>query len=212
MQVVAFNGSPRKQGNTVIMIDRVLQRLAGHGIDGEIVHLASVAHGCKACEACRKLKQDRCFQKDDPLVNEHYQKMLAADCIILGSPVYSGSCSAPMNALIEKVVYFSRGGSIRAGKPHTTFRHKLGVSLVSTRRSGAIQALHDMDALFAHTQMYMPNGGRWPVCVGNNAMHPGAALFDTAALASLDVLADNIAHILKKIAEARRNGLPEDEA
>jgi multimeric flavodoxin WrbA len=50
MKVVAFNGSARKDGNTAILLKRVLQTLEAEGIETELIQLAGEQiHGCTAC-------------------------------------------------------------------------------------------------------------------------------------------------------------------
>ncbi len=50
MKVVAFNGSPRKDGNTSILVNQVFGELEKEGIETELVQLAgSKIQGCIAC-------------------------------------------------------------------------------------------------------------------------------------------------------------------
>ena len=96
MKVVAFNGSPRKDGNTTILIKRVFSELEKQGIETELVQLADkVIHGCIACDKCYENKDRRCAVKNDA-ANEYIEKMLGADGIILGSPVYFQDVTSEM--------------------------------------------------------------------------------------------------------------------
>lgn len=53
MKVIAFNGSPRKNGNTSALINMVLDELKREGIDTELVQLGGrQIHGCRACFKC----------------------------------------------------------------------------------------------------------------------------------------------------------------
>ena len=55
MKVVAFNGSPRKDGNTCILIQQVLKELQKQGIETELLQLSEKElHGCIACHQCIK--------------------------------------------------------------------------------------------------------------------------------------------------------------
>ena len=88
MKVVAFNGSPKKEGNTYNAIKTVAAELEKEGIEVEIVHVGNkVIRGCIACGGCSRNKNERCVLDKDE-VNEWIQKMKEADGIILGSPVY----------------------------------------------------------------------------------------------------------------------------
>lgn len=105
MKVVAFNGSARKDGNTALLIKRVLQVLEEEGFKTELIQLAGEPiRGCNACRACYTTKNRRCVIEDDK-VNEYIQKMLKADGIILGSPVYFSMMTPEMKALIDRTGY-----------------------------------------------------------------------------------------------------------
>ncbi|MCE5262187.1 MAG: flavodoxin family protein [Deltaproteobacteria bacterium] len=146
MKVVAFNGSPRRDGNTAILIGYVFRELEKAGIETELVQLADkVIHGCIACERCAQNPDKRCAVKDDA-ANECIEKMLGADGIILGSPVYFQDVTSEMKALIDRTGYVSRSNG-------RMFRKKVGASLVAVRRSGAIHALDTMDHFFLSGEM-----------------------------------------------------------
>ncbi len=101
MKVVAFNGSPRRDGNTAILIRHVFGELEKQGIETELVQLADqVIHGCIACEKCSENKDRRCAVHNDA-ANGYIEKMLGADGIILGSPVYFQDVTSEMKALID---------------------------------------------------------------------------------------------------------------
>ena len=88
MKVVAFNGSPKKEGNTYHAIKMVADELEKEGIEVEIVHVGNkTVRGCMACGGCAKNKDKKCVMKNDD-VNEWIAKMDEADGIILGSPVH----------------------------------------------------------------------------------------------------------------------------
>jgi len=86
MKAVAFNGSPRKRGNTYDMIMKVFEKLEKDSISCEVVQVGNEnIHGCRACGACSKNKNNQCVFQDD-LVNDALWKMMDADVVILGSP------------------------------------------------------------------------------------------------------------------------------
>ena len=109
MKVVAFNGSPRKDGNTAILINRVLKELQAEGIETEFIQLGGQQiHGCMACGTCRKIKNKECKIVNDN-VNLYIQKMAEADGIILGSPTYFSMMTPEMKALIDRAGYVAMG-------------------------------------------------------------------------------------------------------
>ena len=100
-KVLIISASPRKGGNSDLLCDEFAKgaREAGHEV--EKVRLAEKKVGfCTGCYACRKL--DRCVQNDD--ANEIIEKMLAADVIVLATPVYFYSMAAQLKALIDRCV------------------------------------------------------------------------------------------------------------
>jgi len=103
MKVVGFNGSPRKDGNTGILIHRVFHVLEKEGIETELVQLSHKRiHGCIACYKCVENKDQRCAVDDDA-ANEYIEKMTQAQGVVLGSPVYFLDVTPEMKALIDRV-------------------------------------------------------------------------------------------------------------
>jgi multimeric flavodoxin WrbA len=146
MKVVAFNGSPRKDGNTTILINRVFRELEKEGIQTELVQLAGKEiHGCIACYKCFENKDRRCAVKTD-IANECIEKMIEADGIILGSPVYFMDVTAEMKALIDRAGFVS----IANGGMYT---NKVGAVVAAVRRSGASHTIDTMTHLFLGAQM-----------------------------------------------------------
>lgn len=141
MKVVAFNGSPRRDGNTNVLIKHVFSELEKEGIQTELVQLSDkIIRGCIACEKCREKKDKRCAVKDDA-ANEHIEKMLKADGIILGSPVYFQDLTPEMKALIDRAGYVSNAND-------RMFKNKVGASVIAVRRSGAIHTMDSMNHFF----------------------------------------------------------------
>jgi multimeric flavodoxin WrbA len=96
MKVVAFNGSPRKDGNMTTLIHHVFQELEKESIETKLVQLSgSGIHGCIACYRCFENKDRRCAVKDD-IANECIEKMIQTEGIILGSPVYFTDVTSEM--------------------------------------------------------------------------------------------------------------------
>ena len=108
MKVVAFNGSARKDGNTAILIRRVLQILKEEGVETELIQLAGQQiRGCTACGTCQKIQNKQCNIVNDN-INLYIEKMVAADGIILGSPTYFSMMTSEMKALIDRAGFVGR--------------------------------------------------------------------------------------------------------
>jgi multimeric flavodoxin WrbA len=141
MKVVAFNGSPRKEGNTTTLIKHVFSELEKQGIETELMQLSEKEiHGCIACYKCIQNQDRRCAVKTDA-ANEYIEKMQGADGIILGSPVYFQDVTSEMKALIDRTGFVSRSNG-------RMFKNKVGASLVALRRSGAVHTLDTMNHSF----------------------------------------------------------------
>jgi multimeric flavodoxin WrbA len=147
MKVVAFNGSPRINGNTIQSLKIVLAEVEKAGIETEIVQLGGrKVFGCLACGKCRETKDNRCSRKDDEM-NTFIQKMEEADGIIIGSPTYFSNVSTEVKALIDRCGYVSKsnGGGILKGK--------VGASVVSARRAGSTFTYSAINFFFGIAEM-----------------------------------------------------------
>ncbi|MFZ3147814.1 MAG: flavodoxin family protein, partial [Methanothrix sp.] len=123
-RVVAFNGSPRKDGNTSILIRHILEELDNKGIETETLQLGGKKiRGCTACGKCFENRDRRCVFDDD-MVNACIEKMSSADGIILGSPVYFLDVTPEMKALID------RAGFVSFANGHL-FKNKVGNAAVA---------------------------------------------------------------------------------
>ena len=108
MKVIAFNGSARKDGNTAILLNTVMDEMKSAGIETELYQLSGKPiQGCIACMKCFENKNKRCAVEKD-IINECIGKMAEADGILLGSPTYFADVSAGMKALIERSGMVSR--------------------------------------------------------------------------------------------------------
>jgi len=90
MQVIAFNGSPRKGWNTATLLEKALAGAASKGAATELFHLYDLDFkGCKSCFGCKTrggASYGRCAVKDD--LTPILKSIESADAILLGSPIY----------------------------------------------------------------------------------------------------------------------------
>lgn len=189
MKIVAFNGSPRKQGNTFHAIKIVSNELEKQGIEVEIIHVGnSVIRGCIACGKCGENQDERCVLPDDG-VNEWMQKIKEADGIILGSPVYYSAIAGNMKGFLDRVFYIS---NVNGGM----FRHKVGAAVVAVRRSGGIPTFNQLNNYINYSEMLVPTSNYWNVIHGRL---PGEALEDEEGVQIMRVLGKNMAWLLKLV-------------
>ena len=148
-QVLAINGSPRKDGNTAILIRIILSEIEKEGITTETVQVGGKKiHGCTACMKCFENRDGKCVIDDD-LVNGCIEKMRAADGIILGSPVYFLDVTSEMKALID------RAGFVSFANGHP-FSGKVGNAAVAVRRAGASRTADSLLHFFLAQDMIIP--------------------------------------------------------
>ena len=100
-KVLIISASPRKNGNSDLLCDEFAKGAIEAGHEVEKIRLAEKKVGyCTGCYACQKL--NKCVQNDD--ANAIVEKMLAADVIVLATPVYFYSMDAQLKALIDRTV------------------------------------------------------------------------------------------------------------
>jgi len=107
MKVIAFNGSPRKDWNTAILLNKALEGATAQGAETELIHLYDLNYkGCISCFAC-KIKDGKsygkCAIKDD--LSPVLKKVEEADALILGSPIYLGTPTGEMRSFMERLLF-----------------------------------------------------------------------------------------------------------
>lgn len=190
MKVVAFNTSPRTDGNTYDSLMVVLSALEKEGIETELVQVGSGTYsGCKACGGCRRNQDRRCVINDG--MNEIISKMYDADGILIGSPVYYGNITAECKALIDRAGYV-------AGANGGLLRKKVGAAVVGARRAGSNFAYASINFPFGISEMIVPGSSYWNMFL---ARDKGEALQDEEAVRTFTKLGENMAWLLKKLAD-----------
>ena len=189
MKAVAFNGSPRRGGNTEFLLGKVMEPLREAGIETEMVQIGGRRlHGCRACNKCRENRDSRCAVTND-IANDCIAKMIEADAILLGSPTYFAGMSAEMTALVDRAGYvgLANGG---------LFARKIGAAVVANRRGGATNVMDSINHLFLMSRMIVPGSTYWNFGVG---LQPGDVANDGEALANMRDLGETIAWLLMKL-------------
>lgn len=105
MKALILMGSPRKNGNTAALLSPFREELEQSGWETENVWLYD--QDIRPCVACRSCQKDwtvfGCPQKDD--VQVLFDLVLAADLVVLATPIYAWYCTPPMKALLDRLVY-----------------------------------------------------------------------------------------------------------
>jgi len=185
VKAIGIVGSPRKGGNTEILTKHTLKAIEEEGLDTELIRLAGLdIRPCDACMACRE--EEQCPIDDDlfPL----YTKMKEAEAIILASPVYFGSATALLKALMERTGYMS--GSRRP------FAGKVGGPLVVARRAGQNFTFAQIMYWFHILGFFMPGSSYWNIAFGREK---GEVKEDEEGLRTAWNFGKNIAFLVKKL-------------
>lgn len=189
MKAIAINGSPRKGGNTEILLKKVLEPLIEAGWTTEFIQLGGrPIRGCLACYQCFKKKNSHCGQKDE-LFDECLEKMIQADAIILGSPTYFSDVTSEMKALLD------RAGFV-AGANGGLFRRKIGAAVVAVRRGGGTHAFDTINHMFLMSGAIIPGSIYWNLGFG---LDKGEVKKDEEGLRNMVDLGQTIAWLGKAI-------------
>lgn len=107
MNVLAVNGSPRKNWNTATLLNNALEGAAAQGANTEIIHLYDLNFkGCISCFACKRkggASYGKCAYQDE--LSPVLEKVANADAVILGSPIYLGNVTGEMRSFIERLAF-----------------------------------------------------------------------------------------------------------
>ncbi|MDK2586112.1 flavodoxin family protein [Romboutsia sedimentorum] len=194
MKVIAFNGSPKKNGNTYTSIEIVAKELEKENIEVEIIHVGNkMIRGCLACGGCSRNMNEKCVIDNDE-VNEWIAKMKDADGIILGSPVYYSAVAGTMKSFLDRAFYVA---SVNKGM----LRHKVGASVVAVRRSGGVPVFDQLNNYINYSEMLMPTSNYWNVAYGTA---PGEVSKDDEGVQIMSMLGKNMAWLMK-IVEAGKD-------
>jgi multimeric flavodoxin WrbA len=107
MKVIAFNGSPRKNWNTAMLLKKAIDGAASQGAETDLIHLYDLNYkGCRSCFACKTTggkSYGKCAAKDD--LSPILKNIGEVDAIILGSPIYYGAASGEMRSFLERLLF-----------------------------------------------------------------------------------------------------------
>lgn len=140
MLVLAINGSPRPKGNTAYLLSSVRQVVESAGAEFVFVQVSEVLAGLKNpfCVGCSSPCEGKCFR--GTRLEEVFHLLRQADGLIIGSPVYFSTVSAPLKA------FWDRTRSLRKDK--ALLNVVGGAVTVGSARFGGqettLRAIHDM--------------------------------------------------------------------
>ncbi|HTP26417.1 MAG TPA: flavodoxin family protein [Anaeromyxobacteraceae bacterium] len=189
MHAIAICGSPRREGNTEFLLRHCLDRLRGGSIDCELVRLADKSvEPCRACGLCAQRRDGTCGIKSDDF-HPLFERMRCADILVVGSPVYFGSATPQLMALLDRCGYVSRqnGGF---------FSRKIGGPIVVARRAGHNFTFAQLLYWYMINDMIVPGSSYWNVAL---AREPGEVANDREGIATVERFADNLTWLAERL-------------
>jgi len=198
MLIIGINGSPRKEGNSGLLLERALQGAAANGARTTVIQAAEILADVAVpfCTVCTNPCAGVCAHGNK--LGETYELLKQADGIIMASPVYFGTVSGQLKALCDKTRFLRRdksllnviGGAIACG---------------ASRFGGqetAVAAMHDM--MLVHGMIIVGDGYGELDCghQGVGAQKPADS--DSEALRRAEMLGKRVAQVAVATAAIRR--------
>jgi multimeric flavodoxin WrbA len=192
-KVLALCGSPRAGGNTQTYLEAALEVLRKRGAETELVELrGKTIRSCQACYDCWREGGGVCQLTGDDF-RPIFEKMLAADALIVGSPVHYSAVHPDLWSVLVRA-----GFPGMAGHPHSAprpFARKIGGPITVARRAGQNFALAQLLLWFNINGFVVPGSIYWPVGVARSV---GDAARDTEGIETAVQFAENVAWLLEK--------------
>ncbi len=182
MKVLLINGSRREHGCTYTALSEISSILKDEGIDSEIVFV-----GYQAING-----------NIDELVDKVTEIAQDVDGIIIGSPVYFASPTGEIISFLDRL-FVSAGDALC---------HKPAAAITSARRAGTTATLDVLNKYFAYNQMPIVTSNYWNMVHGN---YPDEVKQDEEGMQTMEILARNMAWILKCIEAGKNAGIKEPD-
>ncbi len=146
VKVLGILGSPRRGGNTEILLDQALAGARSQGAETEKLILNELdITPCQSCDKC--MKTGECATDDD--MSLVYPKLGAADCLILASPIFFCSLTAQAKLMIDRCQSIWAAKSIPGHQVAKRRRRGLFISTAAGDSSQFQAAMPVVKALFA---------------------------------------------------------------
>ena len=191
MHILGIVGSPRKGGNTEIMVEAALDAAKEASAETDIFIVSGKnVTPCDACDTCAQT--GICHIKDD--MQELYQKLEWADGILFGTPVYFSNVTAQAKAIIDRTY---------ALRKNSTLSGKVVGSIIVARRLGAAQVRNLLDGYFVGQGAIMIGAAvGYARKKGDIISGIGGSPADLPALEEARNLAKNLMQMVKRLPQA----------
>lgn len=159
MKVLLINGSPNEKRCTYTALSEVAGALEAQGVETEIAWIGrNPVRGCLGCGGCSKRGDNRCIFDDD-VVNGLIEKTVAADGLVVGTPVFYAGANGALLAVLDRMFY-------AASK---ALRFKPAAAVASARRAGTTPAIDQVNKYFQICCMPVVTSTYWPMVHGQSA-------------------------------------------
>ena len=193
MTVLLINGSTREKNCTYTALSEVARGLTDGGVETEMVWIGRDAiKPCIACGSCRETQ--RCAFGDDDWVNPIIERLVAAEGLVIGSPVYFAGINGSLKCLLDRVFFAASAA----------FALKPAACIVSARRAGTTSALEQLQKFPNIAQMLLVGSFYWPMVHGHT---PHDVVQDKEGMQIAWKLGANMAWLVKCIELGREAGL-----
>lgn len=186
MGVLIICGSPRKNGNTELLLSVFNKELEKNNIVTEFISLSGkkINH-CTNCDKC--VGSNKCIQNDD--FNRIYDKVLKNNGLVMGTPVYVGAPTSLLMAFIQRLTYVSHNNKQPLYK-------KIGGPIAVAGETGQLTSINCLIDFYLVNEMVIPSSTYWNVGVG---VHKGDIEKDVKGKSYIIKFAQNLAWIMKSL-------------
>lgn len=186
MKILGISGSPREGGNTDTLLRVALEVLETHKIETEFISLSGKKIlTCNACMMCTR--EPRCILEDD--FDPVFRSMVDSAGFIVGSPVYFGSATAELTALLDRAGYVAR-------KNGNLFSRKIGGPISVARRIGQDFTIAQLLMWYMINGMVVPGSSYWNIAFGKQK---GDVIKDREGVETIRMFAENLAWLYTMI-------------
>ncbi|MGD0817324.1 MAG: flavodoxin family protein [Methanomassiliicoccales archaeon] len=188
MRIIGISGSPRVDGNTEVLVRAALEGAKLKGAEIEFVALSGKKiEGCLACTECGR--NGKCVIEDD--MQAIYPKMMAADGVIIGTPIYFGQMTSQTKGFIDRTYLLNKLGRKLEGKVG-------GVIAVGGRAGHEFTTVALMDYMTIQGMILPPKA-----FAHSYAREPGAAGSDEKSLKEARALGERVVSLATRLEPTR---------
>ncbi|MBN2010958.1 flavodoxin family protein [candidate division KSB1 bacterium] len=176
MRILAFQGSPRPNGNSTLLLNEFIRGARDQGADiSTIVAHAVNIKPCRGCLKCNMLKRCAIHNDDWPALSE---QILEADCLLFATPVYFHHMPGPLKTILDRFRSFMHVQITEIGLRHTPWHmwQKHFVAIMTLGSSSADDTTSLMDLFQFMVKEFGP-GNTFSSVIGTRLAVPKHVIF-----------------------------------